>query len=157
MKKKKIFGFYTVCMCIILMISVTACQNNKNKPVMPDTGKTDISYHDYRVSIETSDESAMVRPTTLHKEKRPPTQSHMGNTFSGAMPNSSIFLRLVETATKCLATSASLACLRNHFFTVRALERVSCVIKVLETITKTTRSEERRVGKECRSRWSPYH
>ena len=21
----------------------------------------------------------------------------------------------------------------------------------------TTRSEERRVGKECRSRWSPYH
>ena len=24
-------------------------------------------------------------------------------------------------------------------------------------ITGTTRSEERRVGKECRSRWSPYH
>src|SRR5258706_492010 len=23
--------------------------------------------------------------------------------------------------------------------------------------TDTTRSEERRVGKECRSRWSPYH
>ena len=23
--------------------------------------------------------------------------------------------------------------------------------------TYTTRSEERRVGKECRSRWSPYH
>ena len=22
---------------------------------------------------------------------------------------------------------------------------------------KTVRSEERRVGKECRSRWSPYH
>src|SRR2546425_5169192 len=29
---------------------------------------------------------------------------------------------------------------------------------VLETISKhTERSEERRVGKECRSRWSPYH
>src|SRR3712207_9067735 len=33
----------------------------------------------------------------------------------------------------------------------------------LQTISKviarkgTTRSEERRVGKECRSRWSPYH
>ena len=25
------------------------------------------------------------------------------------------------------------------------------------TITNETRSEERRVGKECRSRWSPYH
>ena len=28
----------------------------------------------------------------------------------------------------------------------------------METITKKkNRSEERRVGKECRSRWSPYH
>ena len=26
-----------------------------------------------------------------------------------------------------------------------------------ETINKSKRSEERRVGKECRSRWSPYH
>ena len=25
------------------------------------------------------------------------------------------------------------------------------------TITLVSRSEERRVGKECRSRWSPYH
>ena len=32
------------------------------------------------------------------------------------------------------------------------------VIIVCEfVITGTTRSEERRVGKECRSRWSPYH
>ena len=30
--------------------------------------------------------------------------------------------------------------------------------KYLEYLTNfTTRSEERRVGKECRSRWSPYH
>src|SRR5260370_23191429 len=27
----------------------------------------------------------------------------------------------------------------------------------LNTLTKSQRSEERRVGKECRSRWSPYH
>ena len=26
-----------------------------------------------------------------------------------------------------------------------------------EKIVKSARSEERRVGKECRSRWSPYH
>ena len=25
------------------------------------------------------------------------------------------------------------------------------------SLTVITRSEERRVGKECRSRWSPYH
>src|SRR5690349_23514962 len=28
---------------------------------------------------------------------------------------------------------------------------------LLDTALKSTRSEERRVGKECRSRWSPYH
>ena len=27
----------------------------------------------------------------------------------------------------------------------------------LEQLVNTARSEERRVGKECRSRWSPYH
>ena len=29
--------------------------------------------------------------------------------------------------------------------------------KQLSFFWRTTRSEERRVGKECRSRWSPYH
>ena len=29
--------------------------------------------------------------------------------------------------------------------------------KKAQTVTETERSEERRVGKECRSRWSPYH
>ena len=28
---------------------------------------------------------------------------------------------------------------------------------VLEVTQSVLRSEERRVGKECRSRWSPYH
>ena len=28
---------------------------------------------------------------------------------------------------------------------------------MIKEIITTTRSEERRVGKECRSRWSPYH
>ena len=30
-------------------------------------------------------------------------------------------------------------------------------IEELEDIYQSERSEERRVGKECRSRWSPYH
>ena len=29
--------------------------------------------------------------------------------------------------------------------------------KVAIYVRVSTRSEERRVGKECRSRWSPYH
>ena len=31
------------------------------------------------------------------------------------------------------------------------------VFKIGSTFTTASRSEERRVGKECRSRWSPYH
>ena len=30
-------------------------------------------------------------------------------------------------------------------------------LKLVENYIRITRSEERRVGKECRSRWSPYH
>ena len=32
---------------------------------------------------------------------------------------------------------------------------IAAVLSCLDS--RTTRSEERRVGKECRSRWSPYH
>ena len=36
--------------------------------------------------------------------------------------------------------------------------RVSwCVGHLIQMTNPLTRSEERRVGKECRSRWSPYH
>ena len=40
--------------------------------------------------------------------------------------------------------------------TFEELSRYFKIFKAIETTT-TTRSEERRVGKECRSRWSPYH
>src|SRR5256885_12181656 len=36
---------------------------------------------------------------------------------------------------------------------------ITCITANVQQTTRTvkTRSEERRVGKECRSRWSPYH
>ena len=53
---------------------------------------------------------------------------------------------------------------KNVFFTNNdsAYESVLCLhnkgIKVEAVIDiRENRSEERRVGKECRSRWSPYH
>src|SRR2546422_9464830 len=36
-------------------------------------------------------------------------------------------------------------------------ENVSLIEQVLQRDPAGVRSEERRVGKECRSRWSPYH
>ena len=36
-------------------------------------------------------------------------------------------------------------------------DRLYIMVMVIVPIVLLTRSEERRVGKECRSRWSPYH
>ena len=44
-----------------------------------------------------------------------------------------------------------------ELFVVRWMD-LECVIQSeVSQKEKNTRSEERRVGKECRSRWSPYH
>ena len=37
------------------------------------------------------------------------------------------------------------------------LKYAASVIPTLSDLKTRSRSEERRVGKECRSRWSPYH
>src|SRR5690242_20821168 len=37
------------------------------------------------------------------------------------------------------------------------LERRRLLPGLQESVRRARRSEERRVGKECRSRWSPYH
>src|SRR3989454_9682683 len=50
---------------------------------------------------------------------------------------------------------------RLHAETTRRLEETGALLEVVEILNSTLdakqRSEERRVGKECRSRWSPYH
>ena len=38
-----------------------------------------------------------------------------------------------------------------------AIGLVIAIFQAATQIHEQTRSEERRVGKECRSRWSPYH
>ena len=48
------------------------------------------------------------------------------------------------------------ALISEKFTTVEAVEPVTLAAELRER-TGHDRSEERRVGKECRSRWSPYH
>ena len=38
-----------------------------------------------------------------------------------------------------------------------AKENAKVIDAIVADLGQITRSEERRVGKECRSRWSPYH
>src|SRR3712207_9536040 len=45
----------------------------------------------------------------------------------------------------------------NVLGTYNVLEAAQATGSVRAQVVVTTRSEERRVGKECRSRWSPYH
>ena len=40
---------------------------------------------------------------------------------------------------------------------VDADDLMSSIVNDAKEMTQERRSEERRVGKECRSRWSPYH
>ena len=44
-----------------------------------------------------------------------------------------------------------------HKFTIVVITGPEKIEKLVKQIEKKIRSEERRVGKECRSRWSPYH
>ena len=48
--------------------------------------------------------------------------------------------------------SASLVVMETERLLIRKITR-----KDIDALLAIMRSEERRVGKECRSRWSPYH
>jgi len=61
-----------------------------------------------------------------------------------------------EAATKLAALEAS-QLERDRGFEARIKELVEAKEALSAQFAEISRSEERRVGKECRSRWSPYH
>ena len=52
---------------------------------------------------------------------------------------------------------AEMAELKQHFDTIQDAAKGIGSLDPASSIANPIRSEERRVGKECRSRWSPYH
>ena len=46
---------------------------------------------------------------------------------------------------------------KAHLWLVLKYPELFKIYNTMENATELARSEERRVGKECRSRWSPYH
>ena len=64
----------------------------------------------------------------------------------------------------CLSTKSYRYCTPVLYVNHYELETIECSFNMIagglidaDIILKNPRSEERRVGKECRSRWSPYH
>ena len=46
---------------------------------------------------------------------------------------------------------------KNHLSIKQVADMVGVSVATISNVERGHRSEERRVGKECRSRWSPYH
>src|SRR5690606_41239855 len=65
-----------------------------------------------------------------------------------------IFLPMEYKVILCLSTGSVILIFRLVF---PGLDLTFSSRKVIHTLFKSVRSGERRVGKECRSRWSPYH
>src|ERR1035438_9982763 len=58
--------------------------------------------------------------------------------------------------TRCLSDWSSDVC-SSDLFTAGGYDAVAFIRRYHDRITNLHRSEDRRVGKEGRSRWSPYH
>ena len=72
-----------------------------------------------------------------------------------ALPNAMFQVEL-ESGHKILAHISGK--LRMNFIRILPGDKVTIELSPYDlTRGRITRSEERRVGKECRSRWSPYH
>src|SRR5256885_15661102 len=76
----------------------------------------------------------------------------------------SLLLVVVGCASHSLVPAAQSAAIRNreralasHAEAIQAAVKQSGDLGALAFLDAQDRSEERRVGKECRSRWSPYH
>jgi len=86
-------------------------------------------------------------------------------TKAKAMADQSAFLVFTVNASEtgvASFTATGSAAAANHTLTVNQLAAVDRwtfdgVASSTTNLTANGRSEERRVGKECRSRWSPYH
>ena len=71
---------------------------------------------------------------------------------------------LVDYINGLEGADANVVALYNSMAKLETIENNGIPFKIshgknhaVSTSTYTLRSEERRVGKECRSRWSPYH
>ena len=79
-----------------------------------------------------------------------------GGEMSRDIGNSVLKPYLLKSGTKTIDLAVLTHLHRDHYDGLFEIARQGMVKKLVVT-AYSSRSEERRVGKECRSRWSPYH
>src|SRR5215216_6361699 len=81
--------------------------------------------------------------------------------LAGVGPGTFTGIRIAAATARALALATGAALSKNSTLAALASPALSGghpeVLAVLDARRGQVRSEERRVGKECRSRWSPYH
>ena len=112
-------------------------------------------------------------PYVRNKNMNLGTKDRLANWTSSAIGNVDLYIPFFEIGIKLLSYNGKLGYispnsylqavngrnLRKYFSTEQYQIKIIDFrdSQVFENVTSYTRSEERRVGKECRSRWSPYH
>src|SRR5689334_18499648 len=99
----------------------------------------------------------------LGKSPRPRSRmmsSHRQGDLTGSIVETKFLILLADLHNHeaALPENSALHQRSEEFATlgIHRLEELAVVLGLLELVEQE-RSEERRVGKECRSRWSPYH
>ena len=64
---------------------------------------------------------------------------------------------IITLINKLVESYSSLKYLTHYKQNCKDIKQFLCSRKMTAFFSESCRSEERRVGKECRSRWSPYH
>src|SRR2546429_2678204 len=119
--------------------------------------------YDNRVGISgivgtSSSQTGLLRVLKLHERYRVPFSLHISGTLLESLAwHSPAFLseinRLAGLGLMELIGGTYAQNMMRFFSTEHNLRQINEELLLYENL----RSEERRVGKECRSRWSPYH
>ena len=80
----------------------------------------------------------------------------MNDTTTTPVQADPITTEIIRNAFVACAMDMNATLIRSSYTPI-IYEGKDCSVAILDEHGDVLRSEERRVGKECRSRWSPYH
>ena len=130
--------------------------------IVIDSLKTERSLKVNRISINDTVNSLLVKKAIACVEKRydfknTKISSGLNGVNRVFMPTSDVFPTLVASDTNDYISLKNIEPKSHDEYKREFLEEIYKKENYRKITKEEARSEERRVGKECRSRWSPYH